>query len=74
MTTCDQPAIVHSGTRSNALHIAAKEGKFRMVEVILELVTDPALVKRMYPTDSPESLAKRQEYLLDLYLNMPKKG
>ena len=74
MSTCDQPAIIHSGTRANALHIAANAGKLRMVEVILELVTDPTLVKRMYPSDSPESLAKRQEYLLDLYLNMPKKG
>ena len=74
MSPCDQPAIIHSGTRANALHIAANAGKTRMAEVILELVTDPMLVKRMYPNDTPESLAKRQEYLLDLYLNMPKKG
>ena len=74
MSPCDQPAIIHSGTRANALHIAANAGKTRMAEVILELVTDPMLVKRMYPNDSPECQAKRQEYLLDLYLNMPKKG
>ena len=74
MTPCDQPAIIHSGTRANALHIAANVGKLKMAEVILELVTDIDLVKRMYPNESPESLAKRQEYLLDLYLNMPKKG
>ena len=74
MSPCDQPAIIHSGTRANALHIAANAGKTRMAEVILELVTDPMLVKRMYPNDSPECQAKRQEYLLDLYLNMHYKG
>ena len=25
MTPCDQPSIIHSGTRSNALHIAARK-------------------------------------------------
>lgn len=75
MTPCDQPAIIHSGTRANALHVAANLGKLRMAEVILELVTHPSiLVERMYPNESPKSIAKRQEYLLDLYLNMPKKG
>ena len=74
MTPCDQPAIIHSGTRANALHIAANAGKVKMIELILGLITDPALVERMYPNESAESIAKRQEYLLDLYLNMPKKG
>ena len=74
MSTCDQPSIIHSGTRANALHIAAMGGKLRMAEVILELVTDPTLIKRMYPNDSPESLARRQENLLDFYLNQNKKG
>ena len=74
MTPCDQPAIIHSGTRANALHIAANAGKVKMIELILDLITDPSLVERMYPNESAESIAKRQEYLLDLYLNMPKKG
>ena len=74
MTPCDQPSSIHSGTRANALHIAAQAGKLRMVELILELVTDPSLLERMYPRESAENRAQRQEYLLDLYLNMPKKG
>ena len=74
MTPCDQPAIIHSGTRANALHIAAQGGKTRMTQVILELITEKNLMERMYPLDSPESISRRQEYLLDLYLNMPKKG
>ena len=45
-----------------------------MAEVILDLITSSDLVERMYPNESPENRAKRQEYLLDLYLNMPNKG
>ena len=74
MTPCDQPSIIHSGTRANALHIAANNGNVAMAEVILDLITSPDLVERMYPNETPENRAKRQEYLLDLYLNMPKKG
>jgi hypothetical protein len=74
MSPCDQPSIIHTGTRANALHVAAAAGKVKMAELILDLVTDPSLTERMYPNDSQESRAKRQEYLLDLYLNMPKKG
>lgn len=74
MQPSDVPAIIHSGTRSNALHIAAQHGKRRMTEVILELVTGPSVVERMYPTDDLKMIKQRQAYLLDGYLNMPKKG
>ena len=74
MTPCDQPSIIHSGTRANALHIAAANGNVAMAELILEMISSLELVERMYPNESPEKLVQRQEYLLDLYLNMPKKG
>ncbi len=74
MTPCDQPSILHSGTRSNGLHVAAQSGKLKMAELLLDHITGPSLMERMYPNDSEESRANRQEYLLDLYLNMPKKG
>ena len=74
MTPCDQPSIIHSGTRANALHIAAQNGNVGMAALILEMISSLELVERMYPNESPEKLVQRQEYLLDLYLNMPKKG
>ena len=73
VTTCDTPAVIHSGTHSNALHFAATSGNVKMVQKILDRVQDPDLMERMYPEESPEARAKRQEYLLDLYLNMPNK-
>ena len=45
-----------------------------MAQLVLELITDPSLIERMYPRDSPEAISQRQEYLLDLYLNMNRKG
>lgn len=74
MQPSDVPAIIHSGTRSNALHIAAQHGKRRMTEVILELVTGPLVVEKMYPMDGLKMITQRQAFLLDGYLNTPKKG
>ena len=69
MTPCDTPSVIHSGTRANALHVAAEAGSARMTTLVLEAVQDPELMARMYPSESAESRARRQEYLFDLYLN-----
>lgn len=74
MTPCDTPSVLHSGTRSNALHVAAQIGSVKMTQKILKAIQDPDLMIRMYPGESGESRTKRQEYLFDLYLNTPKKG
>lgn len=74
VTPYDTPSILHSGTRSNALHVASSSGKVDMVKLVLETITDPQLMRRMYPDETSESWAKRLEYVLDLYINMPNKG
>ena len=45
-----------------------------MVMTVLNKVKDPRLLKKMYPNESDESIAKMIEHLLDLYLNLPTKG
>ena len=72
-STCDTPAIIHSGTRSNALHEAAKAGNLALARAVLERVQED-VIERMYPDETSEARAKRTEYLLDLFLNMPNKG
>ncbi len=74
VTTSDTPAIMHSGTRSNAMHVAAASQSLKMVALMLSKIQDPGLLERMYPNEAAESRARRLEHLLDLYLNMPNKG
>jgi hypothetical protein len=74
VTTCDTPAILHSGTRANALHVATSSQSGKMVAMVLNKVQDSFVMESMYPGESAESRTKRMEHLLDLYLNMPNKG
>ena len=74
VTTYDTPAIVHSGTRANALLTAVASQSSKMVTVVLNKIQDPTLFAKMYPSESEEARAKRMEHLLDLFLNMPNKG
>ena len=55
MTPCDLPSVIHSGTRSNALHVAAQSGSVKMLNRILEAIQDPELMIKMYPGESAES-------------------
>ena len=74
VTTYDTPAIVHSGTRANALLTAVVSQSSKMVTMVLNKIQDPTLFAKMYPSESEEARAKRMEHLLDLFLNMPNKG
>lgn len=74
MTPSDTPSVIHSGTRANALHIAAESGSAQMTTLILEAIQSPDLMAKMYPGESLESRVRRQEYLFDLYLNSHLKG
>ena len=65
-TPCDTPSILHSGTRANALHVAANEGGSlwgkpspKMTEKVLDTILDPELMERMYPGESAEARARR---------------
>jgi hypothetical protein len=55
MTPCDTPAVLHSGTRSNALHFAAQSGSVGMTQKVLDAIQNPALMLKMYPAESAES-------------------
>ena len=58
-TPCDAPSILHSGTRANALHIAATAKSAKMTRKILDSVLDPTLMERMCPGESAEARARR---------------
>ena len=65
-TPCDTPSILHSGTRANALHVAATEGggmwgkaSPKMTQKVLDTILDPDLMARMYPGESAEARARR---------------
>lgn len=55
MTPCDTPSVLHSGTRSNALHVAALAGSAKMTNRIIYAIQDPELMIKMYPGESAES-------------------
>ena len=64
-TPCDTPSILHSGTRANALHVAASEsgamGKSspKMTQKVLDSILSPDLMERMYPGETAENRARR---------------
>lgn len=65
-TPCDTPSILHSGTRANALHVAATEGGSmwgkaspKMTQKVLDTILDPNLMERMNPGESAEARARR---------------
>ena len=65
-TPCDTPSILHSGTRANALHVAATEGGSlwgnsspKMTEKVLDAILNPELMERMYPGESAEAKTRR---------------
>jgi len=74
VTPSDTPAICHSGTRANALHVAAQSGSARMTDLVLDAIRNPDLMSAMYPDESPENRVRRQEHIFDLYLNSQLKG
>jgi len=46
MTPCDTPSVIHSGTRSNALHVSAQKGSLRMTRKILEEIQNTSLMAK----------------------------
>ena len=64
-TPCDTPSILHSGTRANALHVAASEGGAngkaspKMTQKVLDSILSTDLMERMYPGETAENRARR---------------
>ena len=74
VTPSDTPAICHSGTRANALHVAAESGSLHMTNLVLDAIQNPDLMLAMYPDEPLENRVRRQEHIFDLYLNSQVKG
>ncbi|CAG9762865.1 unnamed protein product [Ceutorhynchus assimilis] len=70
----DTPSILQEGARLNAIHVAAKVKNAQITEYILNTVSNPEFIKRLYGDDSQENAEQRCRMLLDLYLNTPNKG
>ena len=45
----------------------------RMAQIILDTLSDPAFMEKLYSRDVAEMRSKRILHMLDLYLNMPDK-
>jgi ankyrin repeat and LEM domain-containing protein 2 len=58
----------------NCLHICAKENRFEIATLILDSITNPIFMRKLYINDSNEQIEQRIEHILDLYLNTPEKG
>lgn len=70
----DTPSILQEGARLNALHVAAKARNVAIIEFILNTISSPEFVKKLYGDDNQENAEQRCRMLLDLYLNTPNKG
>ncbi|KAL2087714.1 hypothetical protein ACEWY4_016542 [Coilia grayii] len=71
--SADNPTIVQVGCRYNVLHVAAKENRPQIVQLVLETLENPDFMRLMYPDDQETMLWERMNYIVDLYLNMPDK-
>ncbi|KAG5321554.1 ANKL2 protein, partial [Acromyrmex heyeri] len=70
----DTPALLQMGSRYNALHLAAKKGKPKMCEFLLNTVGDPKFMQRHYGEDKCKTYLNLEQIMQDLYLNTPDKG
>ncbi|KAL3878496.1 hypothetical protein ACJMK2_030840 [Sinanodonta woodiana] len=72
----DTPVIFQEGSRYTAMHLAALKNQPEMCQLILDTLEDPHFVAKLYAgsKDTEETMIKRINFLVDLYLNMPDKG
>ncbi|XP_066152674.1 ankyrin repeat and LEM domain-containing protein 2 homolog isoform X2 [Euwallacea fornicatus] len=70
----DTPSILQEGARLNAIHVAAKMKNADICEYILQTISNPEFIKKLYGDDSQRNAEQRCKMLLDLYLNTPNKG
>nr|XP_019949352.1 PREDICTED: ankyrin repeat and LEM domain-containing protein 2 [Paralichthys olivaceus]XP_019949353.1 PREDICTED: ankyrin repeat and LEM domain-containing protein 2 [Paralichthys olivaceus]XP_019949354.1 PREDICTED: ankyrin repeat and LEM domain-containing protein 2 [Paralichthys olivaceus] len=70
----DNPTIVQEGCRYNVMHVAAKENKAGIAQLLLDTLENPEFMRLMYPDDQEVMLRKRVRYIVDLYLNTPDKA
>jgi len=67
--------ILQAGPRYTAMHIAAIKNKAEICQIIIDLLEDKNFLLLLYGVKmSEETLNRRINYLVDLYLNMPDKG
>ncbi|KAK3593567.1 hypothetical protein CHS0354_018656 [Potamilus streckersoni] len=72
----DTPVIFQEGSRYTAMHLAAMKNQPEMCQLILDTLEDRQFVRKLYvgSKDTEETMTKRINFLVDLYLNMPDKG
>ncbi|CAH8510746.1 unnamed protein product [Schistosoma turkestanicum] len=74
VTTSDTPTILQIRFRYNALHVIASNGNVSMLQFLLNCIDSNEFWERLYPGVSKEASLRRQQYVLDLYLNSPELG
>lgn len=70
----DTCVAVQESFRYNALHVCAKENRFKISELILDTLSNVHYIQRLYKNDTMEQSKRRVHHLLDSYFNMPEKG
>ncbi|CAH8540978.1 unnamed protein product [Schistosoma mattheei] len=74
VTTSDTPTILQIRFRYNALHVVASKGNVNLLQFLLNCIDSDKFWERLYPGASKETSYRRQQYVLDLYLNSPELG
>ena len=57
VTTSDSPSVLHEGSRSNALHMAAKLGRTESASLVLSFVQGNTTTTTMISSDSKHCIA-----------------
>lgn len=71
VTVCDSAVYLMAGPKYNACHIAARANKPDMMALLLDTVTNPNFLRKLYPQEPDHNVQERLNHLIDSYLNTP---
>lgn len=71
----DTPVILQEGSRYNALHVAVKNNRKQMCQLIIETLESQHFWNILLNQETESAInCKRKQFLVDMYLNTPDKG
>merc|ERR1711962_1668206 len=73
ISSCDIPVILQEGSRMNAVHIAIKSNRIKIVKMIFNNLQSEEYLRLVYTNAEDAEINFRRKHLLDLYLNTPEK-
>lgn len=67
----DSATYLMAGPKYNACHIAARADKSDIMALILDTISNPSFMKKLYPEEPDDNVQDRVKHLVDSYLNTP---